>query len=54
VPVIGHYLKHILQKLGLGVSDCNKVLKGGCIKCGEGLYLRPYDQGVFLGPPPTS
>ena len=54
VPVIGHYLKHILQKLGLGVSDCNKVLKGGCIKCGEGLYLRPYGQGVFLGPPPTS
>jgi hypothetical protein len=54
VPVIGHYLKHILQKLGLGVSDCNKVLKGGCIKCGEGLYLRPYGQGVFIGPPSTS
>jgi hypothetical protein len=48
VPVIGHYLKPILQKLGL---DCATVLKGGCIKCGEGLYLRPYGEGLYIGPP---
>lgn len=50
VPVIGDYLKPLLQKLGLGVKDCAKVLKGGCIKCGDGLYLRPYGEGLYLGP----
>ena len=51
VPVIGQYLKPLLQKLGLGVKDCAKVLKGGCIKCGGGLYLRPYVEGIYIGPP---
>ena len=49
-PVIGKYLKPLLQKLGLGVGDCNRVINGGCVKCGEGLYLRPYGAGLFLGP----
>ena len=52
-PVIGKYLKPVLEKLGLGVGDCNKVINGGCVKCGEGLYLRPYGSGLFLGPPPS-
>jgi hypothetical protein len=50
VPVIGNYLKPILQKLGLGVGDYNKIIKGGCVKCGEGLYLRPYGSGLYIGP----
>lgn len=52
-PVIGQYLKPLLERLGLGVGDCNKVINGGCVKCGEGLYLRPYGTGLFLGPPPS-
>jgi hypothetical protein len=52
-PVIGKYLKPLLEKLGLGVGDCNRVINGGCVKCGEGLYLRPYGAGLFLGPPPS-
>jgi hypothetical protein len=50
VPVIGNYLKPILQKLGLGISDYNKVINGGCAKCGDGLFLRPYGAGLYLGP----
>ena len=50
VPVIGNYLKPVLQKLGLGIKDCNKVMKGSCVKCGEGLYLRPYGEGLYIGP----
>jgi hypothetical protein len=53
-PKIGKYLKPIFEKLGLGVGDCNKVISGGFVKCGKGLYLRPYGAGLFLGPPPTS
>jgi len=52
--VIGNYLKPVLQKLGLGIKDCNKVMNGGCVKCGEGLYLIPYGEGLLLGPPPLS
>jgi hypothetical protein len=52
-PKIGKYLKPLLEKLGLGVSDCDKVISGGCVKCGEGLFLRPFGSGIFLGPPPS-
>jgi hypothetical protein len=50
-PKIGKYLKPLLEKLGLGIEDCKKVINGGCVKCGEGLFLRPYGAGIFLGPP---
>lgn len=52
-PKIGKYLKPLLEKLGLGVRDCRKVINGGCVKCGEGLFLRPFGAGLFLGPPPS-
>jgi hypothetical protein len=52
-PKNGKYLKPLLKKLGLGVGDCEKVINGGCVKCGEGLYLRPFGSGLFLGPPPS-
>ena len=50
VPVIGNYLKPILKNLGLGLNDCRKVMNGSCVKCGEGLYLRPYGEGLYIGP----
>lgn len=53
-PLIGSYLKPLLQKIGLGTKDCNKVMKGGCVcmkEFGKGLYLRPYGGGLFIGPP---
>jgi hypothetical protein len=49
VPVIGNYLKPILQKLGLGLKDCNKVMNGGCVCLGKGLFLKPYGAGFYLG-----
>src|SRR5271165_5268696 len=30
-PVIGSFLKPLLEKIGLGISDSNKVMNGGCI-----------------------
>ena len=52
-PLIGSNLKPLLQKLGLGIKDCNKVINGGCVcmkKFGNGLYLKPYGAGLFIGP----
>ena len=53
VPVIGSILKPLLERLGLGIKNQNKLMKGGCVclsKAGDGLYLRPYGAGLFLGP----
>ena len=49
-PVIGDLLKPLLQKLGLGINDYNRLIKGGCVKCGKGLYLKPYGSGLYIGP----
>jgi hypothetical protein len=52
-PLIGSYLKPLLEKLGLGIGDCKKIMSGGCVcmkKFGKGLYLKPYGQGLFIGP----
>ncbi len=50
IPIIGNLLKPLLQKLGLGTGDYNRIIKGGCVKCGKGLYLRPYGSGLYIGP----
>jgi hypothetical protein len=50
VPIIGHYLKPLLQKLGLGLDAYNKVINGGCVKCGKGLFLKQYGEGLYIGP----
>ena len=58
VPVIGSFLAPLLQKIGLGVEDINKIKKGGCVcqngvdikRYGNGLYLGPQGSGLFLGP----
>jgi hypothetical protein len=52
-PLIGTILKPLLQKIGLGVKDCNKIMNGDCVcmrKYGKGLYMRPYGGGLFIGP----
>jgi hypothetical protein len=48
--VITDYLKQLLQKLGLTISDYYKIVKGGCVRCGKGLYLKPYGSGLYIGP----
>ena len=39
-PVIGNLLKVLLQKIGLGINDYNKIMNGGCVKCGKGLVYK--------------
>ena len=50
IPVFGETIKHYLQKLGLGINDCNRIRKGECICIGKGLFLGPVGSGLFLGP----
>jgi hypothetical protein len=58
IPVIGNILEPLLQKIGLGTKDINKIIKGGCLckdgflckQIGSGLYLEPEGSGLFLGP----
>src|SRR5271163_530910 len=58
IPILGNILGPLLQKLGLGIEDCNKIKNGGCVCCdcykikqrGRGLYLEPEGSGLFLGP----
>ena len=58
IPILGTILAPLLQKLGLGIEDCNKIKNGGCVCCdgykikqrGKGLYLEPEGSGLFLGP----
>src|SRR6478609_926636 len=58
IPILGAILGPLMQKLGLGIEDCNKIKNGGCV-CrdgykikprGKGLYLEPEGSGLFLGP----
>src|SRR5271163_4728326 len=56
-PLIGSFLKPLLQKIGLGIKDCNKVMNGGCVclrrargRTGKGLYMRPHGAGLYIGP----
>ena len=49
-PVFGRFLKPLLEKIGLGMGDCKKVMNGDCVCMGKGLYLKPYGGGLFIGP----
>src|SRR5271163_3980729 len=31
VPLLGSFLKPLLEKIGLGIKDSNKIMKGGCV-----------------------
>src|SRR5271170_5568941 len=33
IPILGTFLAPLMQKLGLGIEDCNKVKNGGCVCC---------------------
>ena len=58
IPILGTILAPFLQKLGLGIEDCNEIKNGGCVcqdgyrikQRGKGLYLEPEGSGLFLGP----
>jgi hypothetical protein len=48
--VITDYLKQLLQKLGLTIRDYYKIIKGRCVRCGKGLYIKPHGSGLYIGP----
>ena len=58
IPVLGHFLKPLLEKIGLGIGDIKKISKGACVchngykikQMGSGLYLEPHGEGLFLEP----
>lgn len=50
VPVIRNLLKPLLQKFGMGVDECNKIIKGGCVCIGKGLFLKSFGAGLYIGP----
>src|SRR5271163_2748666 len=58
IPILGTFLAPLLQKLSLGIEDCNQINNGGCVchdgykikQRGKGLYLEPEGSGLFLGP----
>src|SRR2546426_1378127 len=56
IPVIGKHLEPLLQKIGLGCKDLDKLENGNCVcfngkivRHGKGLYLDPQGTGIFLG-----
>src|SRR5271163_4208680 len=57
IPILGTILAILLQKLGLGIEDCNKIKMEAVFvvmvkikQHGGGLYLEPEGSGLFLGP----
>ena len=58
IPILGSVLGPLLQKIGLGVTDINKLKRGGCVcrggfkvkTLGSGIFLEPEGSGIFLGP----
>ena len=50
IPVFGETIKHYLEKLGLGISDCKTIKRGECVCIGKGLYLGTNGNGLLLGP----
>ena len=59
VPLLGPFLQPLLQKIGLGIKDRNKICSGGCVcknhirykQIGNGLFIEPIvGEGLFLEP----
>jgi len=59
VPLLGSFLQPLLQKIGLGINDCNKICSGRCVcknrirykQIGNGLFIEPIaGEGLFLEP----
>ena len=49
IPILGTILAPLLQKLGLGIEDCNKVKNGGCV-CHDGYKIKQHGSGLYLEP----
>ena len=50
IPVIGNWITPLLKKVGLGINECDRVMNGGCICLGKGLYIGPSGGGLYIGP----
>jgi len=50
IPVVGNWLTPLLKKVGLGINECDRVMKGGCVCLGKGLYIGPSGGGLYIGP----
>ena len=58
IPIISKFLEPLLQKIGLGIRNVDKLYSGGCICCngleikkiGHVLYFGSRGEGLFLGP----
>src|SRR5271156_3345972 len=59
VPVVGNFLRPLLQKIGLGNKDLNDICNSECVckkklrykQIGSGLFIEPAKgSGLFLGP----
>jgi len=49
IPVI-NWLTPLLKKIGLGINECDRVMKGDCVCLGKGLYIGPSGGGLYIGP----
>jgi len=49
IPVV-NWLTPLLKKVGLGINECDRVMKGGCVCLGKGLYIGPSGDGLYIGP----
>jgi len=51
IPVVENWLTPLLlKKVGLGTNECDRVMKGGCVCLGKGLYIGPSGGGLYIGP----
>ncbi len=58
IPILGSFIGPLLQKIGLGIKDINRLKRGGCVcrggfkvkTLGSGIFLEPEGSGIFLGP----
>ena len=48
IPILGNFLKPLLEKIGLGLSDMKKLEKNGCHCCKNGLKVERSGEGLYL------
>jgi len=49
IPILGNFIQPLLQKIGLGTQDVNKMMKGSCI-CKDGFRAKQIGSGLYLEP----
>ena len=53
IPLLGGIFKPLLERLGLGINDIDKLQKGDCIRY-NGFEMKKVGKGLFLSPDPHS